>query len=103
MVWIIRTMFLSKNYQLQIINSPLPVPKELANLFFVKVSLRLSFLLLIARVVFYRRPNSDGELKEGIASFYDKSSTVWEDIWGEHMHHGYYVEGFKPKNIEDHK
>lgn len=30
------------------------------------------------------------ELYEGIAGFYDESSGVWEDIWGEHMHHGYY-------------
>lgn len=47
--------------------------------------------------------DSDVELKDGIASFYDKSSSVWEDIWGEHMHHGYYVDGFKPKGIEDHR
>jgi tocopherol O-methyltransferase len=30
------------------------------------------------------------ELYEGIAKFYDNSSGVWEDMWGEHMHHGYY-------------
>lgn len=30
------------------------------------------------------------ELYEGIANFYNESSGVWEDIWGEHMHHGYY-------------
>ena len=29
-------------------------------------------------------------LNAGIAGFYDQSSGVWEDIWGEHMHHGYY-------------
>ena len=29
-------------------------------------------------------------LKQGIASFYDESSNLWESIWGEHMHHGYY-------------
>ena len=29
-------------------------------------------------------------LKRGIASFYDESSNLWESIWGEHMHHGYY-------------
>ncbi|KAH7423207.1 hypothetical protein KP509_12G044000 [Ceratopteris richardii] len=33
------------------------------------------------------------ELNEGIAHFYDSSSGVWEDIWGEHMHHGYYDPG----------
>ena len=31
-------------------------------------------------------------LNEGIASFYDESSELWEDVWGEHMHHGYYPE-----------
>lgn len=30
------------------------------------------------------------ELKEGIAKFYDESSGLWEDVWGDHMHHGYY-------------
>lgn len=33
------------------------------------------------------------ELNEGIANFYDSSSGVWEDVWGEHMHHGYYEPG----------
>eukprot|EP00903_Cladosiphon_okamuranus_P010271 g9725.t1 len=46
---------------------------------------------------------SDKDLKNGIANFYDKSSGVWEDIWGEHMHHGYYVPGNKPKNMKDHR
>lgn len=32
-------------------------------------------------------------LKSGIATFYDESSGLWEDMWGEHMHHGYYPEG----------
>lgn len=29
-------------------------------------------------------------LQEQIREFYDASSGLWEDIWGEHMHHGYY-------------
>ncbi len=33
------------------------------------------------------------ELKDGIAQFYDESSQIWEEIWGEHMHHGYYYTG----------
>ena len=37
-------------------------------------------------------PDASVELKDGIAKFYDESSTVWENIWGEHMHHGYYGE-----------
>uniref|UniRef100_A0A7N2MIJ3 Uncharacterized protein n=1 Tax=Quercus lobata TaxID=97700 RepID=A0A7N2MIJ3_QUELO len=32
----------------------------------------------------------DGVLKKGIAEFYDESSGVWEDLWGDHMHHGFY-------------
>ncbi|KAK4572114.1 hypothetical protein RGQ29_030511 [Quercus rubra] len=32
----------------------------------------------------------NGVLKKGIAEFYDESSGVWEDIWGDHMHHGFY-------------
>lgn len=29
-------------------------------------------------------------LRERIKVFYDRSSPVWERVWGEHMHHGYY-------------
>jgi len=29
-------------------------------------------------------------LQEQIQTFYDSSSGLWERIWGEHMHHGYY-------------
>jgi tocopherol O-methyltransferase len=29
-------------------------------------------------------------LDQKIQQFYDRSSKLWEDIWGEHMHHGYY-------------
>ena len=29
-------------------------------------------------------------LSDQIQSFYDASSGLWEQIWGEHMHHGYY-------------
>ncbi len=29
-------------------------------------------------------------LKDRIQQFYDASSHLWEQIWGEHMHHGYY-------------
>ena len=45
-------------------------------------------------------PDGDGDAKEedgaslndDIAAFYDESSELWEDIWSEHMHHGYYGE-----------
>ncbi|KAJ6843242.1 putative tocopherol O-methyltransferase, chloroplastic [Iris pallida] len=29
-------------------------------------------------------------LRKGIAEFYDESSGIWESVWGDHMHHGYY-------------
>lgn len=32
-----------------------------------------------------------------IANFYDQSSQLWEAIWGEHMHHGYYGRDGKDK------
>ncbi|KAL4314827.1 hypothetical protein HN51_069061 [Arachis hypogaea] len=34
--------------------------------------------------------DENGVLKKGIAEFYDESSAIWEDIWGDHMHHGFY-------------
>ncbi len=33
------------------------------------------------------------ELYQQIRKFYDASSEVWEKVWGEHMHHGYYGRG----------
>ncbi len=32
-------------------------------------------------------------LYQEIQQFYDASSGLWEQIWGEHMHHGYYGRG----------
>jgi hypothetical protein len=31
---------------------------------------------------------TDPRLKERIAAFYDQSSPLWEEVWGEHMHMG---------------
>jgi tocopherol O-methyltransferase len=39
------------------------------------------------------------ELKSGIAQFYDESSAIWEEVWGDQMHHGYYPTGKE----KDHK
>lgn len=36
-----------------------------------------------------RRP----ALNRSIREFYDASSGLWEQVWGEHMHHGYYEPG----------
>lgn len=44
------------------------------------------------------RERSREDLKIGIAGFYDRSSQLWEEVWGEHMHHGYYV----PEDRTDH-
>ncbi len=44
------------------------------------------------------RERTDKDLKDGIAFFYDRSSKLWEDVWGEHMHHGYYI----PEDRTDH-
>ena len=36
-----------------------------------------------------------------IQQFYDASSPLWEEIWGEHMHHGFY--GVDGKDEKDRK
>jgi len=38
-------------------------------------------------------------LNQQIQQFYDASSGLWEQLWGEHMHHGYYgVDGRQKKD-----
>ncbi|KAK2977232.1 LOW QUALITY PROTEIN: hypothetical protein RJ640_028437 [Escallonia rubra] len=45
----------------------------------------------VARAARSTREEVDVErLQRGIAELYDQSSGVWEDIWGDHMHHGFY-------------
>mmetsp|Transcript_15106 Transcript_15106/g.49547 ORF Transcript_15106/g.49547 Transcript_15106/m.49547 type:complete len:335 (-) Transcript_15106:137-1141(-) len=39
-------------------------------------------------------------LQEGIASFYDESTPLWENMWGDHLHHGYYPGGI---DRDDHR
>ncbi|XP_054811358.1 probable tocopherol O-methyltransferase, chloroplastic isoform X2 [Prosopis cineraria] len=41
-------------------------------------------------------------LRKGIAEFYDESSVIWEDIWGDHMHHGFYDPG-SDVSVSDHR
>ncbi|XP_050380424.1 tocopherol O-methyltransferase, chloroplastic isoform X2 [Argentina anserina] len=43
------------------------------------------------------------ELKKGIAEFYDESSEVWEDLWGDHMHHGFYDPKADDVSVSDHR
>jgi len=51
-----------------------------------------------ARDSILSRERTSKDLKVGIAGFYDRSSKLWEDVWGEHMHHGYYI----PEDRTDH-
>jgi len=44
------------------------------------------------------KERSRKDLRIGIAGFYDRSSKLWENVWGEHMHHGYYI----PEDRTDH-
>ncbi|KAK9144143.1 hypothetical protein Sjap_004046 [Stephania japonica] len=45
-----------------------------------------------------------GGAEEGVAEFYDESSRVWEDIWGDHMHHGFYdPQVAAPSSIDGHR
>jgi tocopherol O-methyltransferase len=37
-------------------------------------------------------------LNQRIREFYDASSSLWENVWGEHMHHGYYYPGENSRN-----
>lgn len=39
----------------------------------------------------------ENTIYQKIANFYDSSSQLWETIWGEHMHHGYYGRNGKHK------
>ncbi|KAK4481069.1 hypothetical protein RD792_011939 [Penstemon davidsonii] len=41
-------------------------------------------------------------LQKGIAEFYDESSGIWENIWGDHMHHGFYEPG-SDVSLSDHR
>lgn len=40
-------------------------------------------------------------LNPRIQAFYDASSALWEEVWGQHMHHGYY--GANGKFHRDHR
>ena len=40
--------------------------------------------------VSFRPFGDDKKLYDGIADFYNRSSSIWEQVWGEHMHSGFY-------------
>ena len=52
------------------------------------------FLYLLPSIFINYQDNlskmSSTSLAQKIQQFYDDSSSLWEQIWGEHMHHGYY-------------
>lgn len=49
-------------------------------------------------VAFKRVSGMTSTLYQQIQQFYDASSSLWEQVWGEHMHHGYYgADGRDPK------
>ncbi|XP_031737291.1 tocopherol O-methyltransferase, chloroplastic isoform X2 [Cucumis sativus] len=41
-------------------------------------------------------------LHKGIAEFYDQSSGLWENVWGQHMHHGFY-DPHSSVSLSDHR
>ncbi|XP_072956286.1 probable tocopherol O-methyltransferase, chloroplastic isoform X2 [Typha angustifolia] len=43
------------------------------------------------------------ELRKGIAELYDESSEAWEQLWGEHMHHGFYDPGVDVAPLSHHR
>ncbi|KAK9272048.1 hypothetical protein L1049_002417 [Liquidambar formosana] len=43
------------------------------------------------------------QLQKGIAELYDESSGIWEDIWGDHMHHGFYDPNNLSVSLSDHR
>ncbi|KAJ7978871.1 Gamma-tocopherol methyltransferase [Quillaja saponaria] len=44
----------------------------------------------------------EGLLTKGIAEFYDESSGLWENLWGDHLHHGYY-DPDSTASVSDHR
>lgn len=46
------------------------------------------------------KERSKEDLKIGIAGFYDRSSQLWEEVWGEHMHHGYYIPADRTDHVQ---
>ncbi|KAA8491841.1 putative tocopherol O-methyltransferase, chloroplastic [Porphyridium purpureum] len=46
-----------------------------------------------------QRADAD-EINPKIAKFYDLRSEMWENVWGEHMHHGFYPSGKQSKGVD---
>lgn len=57
------------------------------------VAVALSFVLrriMQRRLVAGGAGDGGGNLNKDIAAFYDYRTAAWEDVWGEHLHHGLY-------------
>ena len=57
--------------------------------------------MYVSACALIKSPSVQSVLNEGIANFYDESSGLWESMWGEHMHHGYYPKGAAPKSNQE--
>lgn len=55
-----------------------------------KHALFLAFYCYFSLLTMASATIASADLYEKIKNFYDDSSGLWEDVWGEHMHHGYY-------------
>eukprot|EP00913_Durusdinium_trenchii_P000888 g826.t1 len=57
-------------------------------------------LVAAAAAFSVRKARRKRSLQEGIADFYDASTGVWVEIWGDHLHHGYYEDNsWRPGTI----
>lgn len=45
----------------------------------------------------------DTDLAGRIRSLYDATTGGWVDVWGEHLHHGFYPEGRRSAGLDDHR
>mmetsp|Transcript_31573 Transcript_31573/g.100190 ORF Transcript_31573/g.100190 Transcript_31573/m.100190 type:complete len:127 (-) Transcript_31573:1576-1956(-) len=75
---------------------PAPAP-ALAPLRATTGAARAATRTRLAAQIVSQNDRTDVELKQGIGKFYDESSGLWLETWGEHMHHGYYEVGAKPR------
>jgi len=75
------------------------IPLLLANKHTLSPALAIRPRSLVGRVGL-RMQGTDSGLKERIATFYDQSSPLWEEMWGEHMHMGFYGEDGKAKKTD---
>ncbi|XP_038900464.1 tocopherol O-methyltransferase, chloroplastic [Benincasa hispida] len=66
--------------------SPIPLRRSFSSF----THRRTSPLLAAAAATTASDQMDADRLQKGIAEFYDESSGLWESVWGEHMHHGFY-------------